>query len=104
MEAEEETVSESSLVSPNKKKIKEKRKLWVSPHGSYRLQKGEYYTTFNHLKHDEKQFFNSFRILRTRSFDELLMLVRAELQGTDTIMRRNIPPEEKLAVTLRWEH
>jgi hypothetical protein len=33
------------------------------------------------------------------SFDELLQHIRNDISGSDTNMRRCVPPEERLAVT-----
>lgn len=65
-----------------------------------RKDKGLYYTLFDELCTDENKFFNYFRMSKS-SFDELLSYIRQDLTGIDTKLRRSIPAEEKLVVTLR---
>jgi hypothetical protein len=48
----------------------------------------------------EAKFFDYFRT-SSRSYDELLTLLKHDITGKNTNMRLCIPPEEKLAVTLR---
>ncbi|MGL5028831.1 MAG: hypothetical protein ACRC6C_01750 [Wolbachia pipientis] len=80
-------------------KKKAKRKLWVHPLLSERVQKGLFHTLYDDLQ-DDKKFFQFFRMSKS-SFDELLSILQVDISGEDTIMRRCIPAEEKLALTLR---
>lgn len=84
----------------NKKKCSN-RKWWVHPINSERHLRGHFYTLYARLKADEDKFFNYFR-MSIKSFDELLYSIREYIIKQDTNMRSAIPPEEMLAVTLRY--
>jgi hypothetical protein len=47
-----------------------------------------------------KKFFGYFR-MSCNSFDELLFMMRPSITYQNTAMRVPVPPEERLAVTLR---
>lgn len=76
------------------------RRYWVHPLNSVRLSLGQFYTTYHDLRKDNDKFFNYFR-MSSNTFDELLRLLSPHIKGIDTNMRLSIPPNEKLAVTLR---
>lgn len=80
--------------------MKTKRSLHVHPLLRDRLEKGLFYTLYDDLRQDDKKFLQYFRMSKT-SFDELLENVKEEITGMDTILRKAIPAEEKLALTLR---
>ena len=67
---------------------------------STREYKGLYYTLLDELCADANKFFNYFHMSKS-SFDELLSYIRQDLTGIDTKLRRSIPAEEMLLVTLR---
>jgi len=67
---------------------------------SPRLLKGKFYSLYEDLKMCPKRFFRYFRMSST-TFDKLLVLLGQSLQFQDTRMRKFMPPEERLAVTLR---
>jgi hypothetical protein len=82
------------------KKKKRKHKFWTHPLLNAKQERGVFYTTFNGLRNDESKFFNYFR-MSIVSFDELLQHIRNDVAGSDTNMRRCVPPEERLALALR---
>ena len=47
-----------------------------------------------------KKFFGYFRMTFS-SYDELLSMIRPKITYQNTVMRASVPPEERLAVTLR---
>ncbi|KAJ8893014.1 hypothetical protein PR048_005595 [Dryococelus australis] len=61
------------------------------------------------LKQDSCKFHNYFRMSKN-SFDELLSLLKTNIGKADTNMKKSIPAEERLAITLRkslqkrWTH
>ncbi|KAJ8894028.1 hypothetical protein PR048_006638 [Dryococelus australis] len=65
-----------------------------------RLASGQFYTIMSELKGDNSKFLNYFR-MRHKSFKDLLDLLKMDIQKVDTNMRRSIPIEERLAITLR---
>ncbi|XP_046388639.1 protein ALP1-like [Ischnura elegans] len=84
-----------------KKRRQRQRKMHIHPILCARESKGLYYTLFDELCADNTKFFNYFRMSKS-SFFELLGLIKDEITGADTTMRRCITPEEKLVVTLRY--
>lgn len=74
--------------------------MHVDPMLSLRESKGLYVMMFDELCADNKKFFNYFRMSKS-SFFELLSLIKVDITGKDTKMRKCITPEEKLVVTLR---
>lgn len=67
-----------------------------------REQHGQFHHLFMELRSDEEKFFNYFR-MSVSSFDEMNNILRSKIKREDTIMRRSIQAEERLAVTLRFE-
>lgn len=83
-----------------RKRRRRARKMHVHPILSLRESKGLFYTLFDQLLADENKFFNYLRMSQS-SFFELLSLIKVEITGTNTRMRKCVSPEEKLVVTLR---
>jgi hypothetical protein len=81
-------------------KHKEKKEVLLHPIMSQRLFKGKFCSLFEDLKTHPQKFFRYFR-MSTATFDELLVLLGPSLTFQDTGMRKSVPPEERLAVTLR---
>ena len=67
-----------------------------------RKRKGEFYTLITKLREDEKRFNLYFRMTPS-CFDEILNSIKETIEKKDTNFRESIPPEERLAVTLRLE-
>lgn len=83
-----------------KKRCRKRRSTWVHPILQSRGQYGMFHTLYPQLRDDGDKFFNYFRMSMT-SFDELTNIVRQKLQRVDSIMRKSISAEERIAVTLR---
>jgi hypothetical protein len=79
---------------------KKRRKFWLHPITSQRLPKGKFYPLYEYLKAHPQKFFRYFR-MSAATFDKLLVLLGPSLTFQDTRMRKSMPPEERLAVTLR---
>jgi len=82
------------------RKNQRKRKYWVHPLISERMNKGKFTLMFEELRSYPEKFFGYFRMSVT-SFDELITFLEPAITYQNTNMRLAIPPEERLAVTLR---
>ena len=80
--------------------VKKRKKFWQHPITSQRLLKGKFCSLQEDLKAHPQTFFRYFR-MSSATFDKLLVLLGPSLTFQDTRMRRSVPPEERLAVTLR---
>lgn len=80
--------------------VRKKRK-WIHDINLERHEFGEYHTLMPQLRKDVKRFFIYFRMM-PEEFDEILNLIKSDIYKNDTNYREAIPPEERLAVTLRY--
>jgi hypothetical protein len=65
-----------------------------------RRKEGEFHTLYPLLRNDEERFFLYFR-MNFECFDELLNLIKDDIQKQCTNYRESIEPVERLTVTLR---
>ncbi|CAH1971911.1 unnamed protein product [Acanthoscelides obtectus] len=77
------------------------RRYWQHPLMAQRSREGANSLLMSQLRGDESEFFNYFRMSMS-TFDELLELLEKDLKKQDTRCRKNICPEEKLAIFLRY--
>jgi hypothetical protein len=77
-----------------------RKKFGVHPITSQMLLKGKFYSLYEDLKAHPQKVFRYFR-MSSAIFDKLLVLLDPSLTFQDTRMRKSMPPEERLAVTLR---
>ena len=77
-----------------------RRRVWVGPVLVAREEQGEFSSLVTQLRDDPEGHHRYFRMLPA-DFDYLLDLVKADIEKETTTMRRPIPPEERLALTLR---
>ena len=82
------------------RRLRRQRSMWVHPLTNARLYQGQYYTIMTELRNDNEKFFNFFRMSQN-TFNELLSLIKDQIQKQDTNMRDSIQPEQRLAITLR---
>ncbi|XP_076054582.1 uncharacterized protein LOC143033253 [Oratosquilla oratoria] len=82
-------------------KKKNRRQLWTHPINNSRFLQGEFYTLYEDLKADNGKFFNYFRMTYS-TFQELLARVTDGIKQQDTNMRPAIPPEEAVALSIRY--
>ena len=75
-------------------------RLWVRPVLSARDELGEFTLLVSQLR-DDPSAHRKYMRLTPAEFDFLLGLVRQDITKQTTNMRRPIPPEERLALTLR---
>jgi len=94
-----ETAAVCALVLRTRKK-KTGRRYWVHPIYSCRLLKGKFYTLYENLREYPIKFFSYFR-MNISTFDELLRLDGPAVSYQNTNFRLCIPPEERIAVTIR---
>ncbi|XP_025407183.1 protein ANTAGONIST OF LIKE HETEROCHROMATIN PROTEIN 1-like, partial [Sipha flava] len=100
----DEVFSFSSLTYLYLKQKRTKRELlqhWVHPINCERYTNGHYVKLYYKLREDSSKFFNYFR-MSVRSFDELLLCIKNDIQLQNTNMRLAIQPEEMLVITLRY--
>lgn len=83
-----------------KKRVKRKRwsKEWLLKRDQY-----SHLNLLNEIRttNEDVDYANYFR-MKDACFDELLNMVKPFLKKEDTVMRKSISPEEKLALTLRY--
>ena len=80
-------------------KRKERKKFWVHPITSQTLPIGKFYSLNEDLKVQPQKVFRHFRI-SSATFDKLMVLFGPSLAFQDTRMRKSVPPEVRLAMTL----
>lgn len=100
MDIETEALFLLLTIRRRQRRPKKKRRFWVHPLLSERLEKGLFATLYKDLEQDDDKFFSYFRMSR-KSFHELKSIIYNEICGLNTTMRRCISVEEKLAITLR---
>ena len=83
-----------------RKRKKRKRKYWVHPIVSQRLLRGAFHTLFDDLKGHPEKFCNYFRMSQ-ETFGHLMTITGPLIAHQDTNMRKCVPLQERLAVTLR---
>ncbi|KAL4152994.1 hypothetical protein QTP88_000827 [Uroleucon formosanum] len=79
---------------------KKERKYWVHPILKTRLSFSLYITLYPKLRDHDVKFFNYFR-MSIKSFDDLLEIIKDDLEVDVNAIRYCISPHEKLIVTLR---
>ena len=85
----------------NRKRWKN-RKVWTKPYISRNLTLRAYNMLVQELRAEDAAAFRNFFRMDQTCFEELLKMVKTQLQRQDTNMRKSIPAGEKLALTLRY--
>ena len=85
-----------------RKQRRRKRSKWVKSWLQRRSSQGAYHQLVQELRLGDIASYRNFVRMDAESFDELLHLVTTFITHTDTIMRRAIPPGERLSITLRF--
>ncbi|XP_073406903.1 uncharacterized protein [Dendrobates tinctorius] len=78
-----------------------RRRLWIHPIVELRESRGAYHTLYSELRANPEKFTDYIRMSH-ESFMDLLARVQQSIRRQDTQLRRAIPPEERLLVTLRF--
>lgn len=99
MNSEEETLL-LLLLRRRRRKRKRKTRAWVLEILMNRGQDGHFFTLYPLLRRNEEQFFNYFR-MSIASFDELTAILQDSITRQNTIMRKSISAEQRIAMTLR---
>lgn len=99
MDSEEEFALLTFLLLRRRRR-RRRRSLWMHPLTCGRLTDGQFNATMSDLRADTVKFINYFGMSQA-SFDHLLILIKPHIQKANTNMRRSIPAEERLAITLR---
>ncbi|KAJ8877180.1 hypothetical protein PR048_021633 [Dryococelus australis] len=101
MDCDEETLLLALLLRRRRRRRRKQRSLWMHPIPIDRLTSGQFYTIMSEFKKDSSKIFNYFRIT-AESFKQLLAFLKIHIERADTNMRKSIPAEERLAITLRY--
>lgn len=80
--------------------IRKRRMIWVHEINLTRDLKSEFHTLYQKLREDKQPFFIYF-LMGFSCFDELLNLIKNDIQKQYTTYREPIDPMQRLAVTLR---
>jgi hypothetical protein len=83
-----------------KRENKEKKGVSGTSNNESKVTQRKSYSLYEDPKRFPNKFFWYFRMW-TASFDQLLVLLGPSLTFQDTRMRKTVPLEERLAVTLR---
>lgn len=107
MESEDEdavfaTATISLFREMERSRKKKKRIMWTKPWISNRMEFGIYHALVAELQVADEVSYRNFLRMDLSSFEELLHKVGPLICKENTIMRRSIAPEERLALTLRW--
>lgn len=78
-----------------------KRKCWVKPYLA-RKALGCYDNLLREFALEDRENYRRWMRLDEASFLEILDIIRSDIVRKDTIMRAAIPPETRLAITLRY--
>ncbi|XP_073421558.1 uncharacterized protein [Dendrobates tinctorius] len=79
----------------------QRRRFWRHPIIEVRESRGAYHTLYTELQVNPQKFGDYIRMSQ-ESFMDLLGMVEGIIRRRDTQLRRAIPPEERLLVTLRF--
>ncbi|XP_069588624.1 uncharacterized protein [Ranitomeya imitator] len=80
---------------------RQRRRFWRHPIIEVRETRGAYHTLYAELNANPEKFQDYTRMSQD-SFRDLLSRVEGSIRRQDTRLRRAIPPEERLLVTLRF--
>jgi hypothetical protein len=86
-----------------KRNVKKRKKFWVHPITSQKLLKGKFTSLYEDLTAHPQFFSSTYFTMCSATLDKLLVLLGPSLTFQDTRMRKSVPAEERLAVTLRLQ-
>nr|XP_039252493.1 uncharacterized protein LOC120329747 [Styela clava] len=78
------------------------KRLWMHPILCRRKEHGEYYRLVREMRMEREAYFKQYFHMTPSTFDRLLNMIESKIVKQTTNMREPIPPEERLAVTLRY--
>ena len=85
------------LLKRRKSKERKKRSVWVKPWLQRRNKLGVYHTLLQELRMEAEEEYKQLLRMSPELFDELLILVKPEIEKETTILRDPIPSALKLA-------
>ena len=81
---------------------KQQRRMWVRKIFQSRRTKGEYHALITEMRLGDHESFYRYFHMTPQRFSHLLSLVGPHIRRQDTRFRQAIPPDERLAITLRY--
>ena len=87
------------LLLRRRERRRRERKFWVHPIIENRSD-SQFQQLYRLLRLYDDKFFNYFRMSK-KTFDYLLNELKEGIQKKDTLMRKSISSEERLAITIR---
>ena len=76
------------------------RKFAVHPYGKKRAEKGQFNIIYEELRRFPEKFFSYYK-MSVKTFDELLNIVKSDLEKEQNIKGDTIPAVERLSITLK---
>lgn len=76
------------------------RKFAVHPYGKKRSEKGQFNVIYEDLRQFPEKFFSYYK-MSVKTFDELLTIVKSDLEKEQNIKGDTIPAVERLTITLK---
>ena len=95
-------VSVVAIVVGRRHRRRKQRSVWVREWIQQRVNKGANHQLLQELRLTDTWSYRKFLRMDAATFDELLHLVEPHIKHEDTVMRKAIPPGERLALTLRY--
>ncbi|KAM7300341.1 protein ALP1-like isoform X2 [Ixodes scapularis] len=90
------------LASQGRDKRKRPRRWWVRPCFHERDEKGQGTSLVPLLRSRDVEYYRDFLRMPPSAFDTILDLVRDRIKKEDTNLRKAIPPDVRLALTIRF--
>ena len=84
------------------KRRKTKRRWWCRPYVADHGARGNFKHLLQRSRIDDPDTFKEFVRLTPDLFDQVLELIEPQIKKQDTHLRAAVPPDERLAVTLRF--
>ena len=82
------------------KKLQRAARIWINPLLLNCHSEGDFFILYPKLRQDELKFYNYFR-MSVAAFEQLNDLLKESVSRHDTIMRKSISAEERIAITIR---
>ena len=78
------------------------RSTWAQSWISNREEQGAFQNLVKELRENDKKMYKRYFRMNEETFQLLLGKIKALISKEDTKMRKSIPPEERLRITLRF--
>ena len=94
------------ILSNNRRKLltrkKQVKRFWRRAIFQGRKLHSQYYTLYQNLRENDREFHYRYLRMSKERFDHLLSLVRDKITKKNTRMREAVTPEERLVITIRY--